>query len=68
MICGWVTLALASSPAHTQLMGHNFRGDYGVQSGSQPSPGFYVAPLYLRYDGDTQQDWAYTSPIWYTPW
>jgi hypothetical protein len=55
-ICGWVTLALASSPAHTQFMGHNFRGDYGVQSGSQPPPGFYLAPLYLRYDGDTLRD------------
>ena len=45
--------ALATpSTAAAQLLGHNTLGDFGLFSGSQPSPGFYLAPSYLRYDGD----------------
>ena len=31
--------------------GHNTKGDWGLQSGTQPPPGFYLVPLYYRYDG-----------------
>ena len=43
-------------PAHAQLNGSHTLGDFGVQSGSQPQPGFYAALFYLRYDTDTIKD------------
>ena len=49
--CG-LTLLLAV-PAEAQLNGSHTLGDFGVQSGSQPQPGFYAALFYLRYDTDT---------------
>jgi hypothetical protein len=49
--CG-LTLLLAV-PAQAQLNGSHTPGDFGVQSGSQPQPGFYAALFYLRYDADT---------------
>ena len=47
---------LVAVPAQAQLNGSHTPGDYGVQSGSQPSPGFYAALFYLRYDADTIKD------------
>lgn len=50
------TLAMAvllPAPSAAQLNGSHTPGDYGVQSGSQPAPGFYAALFYLRYDADT---------------
>jgi hypothetical protein len=45
---------LNAGPAHAQLSGHNTKGDFGLQSGSQAPPGFYVvAPMYYRYDADS---------------
>jgi hypothetical protein len=52
--CG-LTLLLAV-PALAQLNGSHTPGDFGVQSGSQPQPGFYAALFYLRYDADTIKD------------
>ena len=52
--CG-LTL-LAAVPAQAQLNGSHSLGDFGVQSGSQPQPGFYAALFYLRYDTDTIKD------------
>ena len=52
--CG-LTLLLAA-PAHAQLNGSHSLGDFGVQSGSQPQPGFYAALFYLQYDTDTIKD------------
>ena len=52
--CG-LTLLIAV-PAQAQLNGSHTLGDYGVQSGSQPQPGFYAALFYLRYDADTIKD------------
>jgi hypothetical protein len=47
-------LAMCAGEAHAQLMGHNQLGDFGLQAGTQPPPGFYlVAPLYSRYEADT---------------
>ena len=50
-----LTLLLAV-PAQAQLNGSHTLGDFGVQSGSQPQPGFYAALFYLRYDADTIKD------------
>ena len=52
--CG-LTLLIAA-PAQAQLNGSHTPGDFGVQSGSQPPPGFYAALFYLRYDADTIKD------------
>lgn len=50
-------LCLGPSPSFAQFNGHNTRGDYGLQSASQPDPGLYLlAPLYVRYDTDTLKD------------
>jgi hypothetical protein len=49
-------LALASSPVHAQFLGHNFRGDFGLQSASQAPPGWYLPVMYLRYNADTLRD------------
>ena len=54
MACG-LTLLLAM-PTQAQLNGSHTLGDFGVQSGSQPQPGFYAALFYLRYDTDTIKD------------
>ena len=50
LVCGLMLLAV---PAEAQLNGSHTPGDFGVQSGSQPQPGFYAALFYLRYDADT---------------
>jgi hypothetical protein len=40
-------LFFTANTAHAQLAGHNSRGDYGLQSGTQAPPGWYlVAPMY----------------------
>jgi len=52
----WLILGLTSNPAQAQFAGANFRGDFGLQSGSQPDPGWYATALYVRYDGDTVRD------------
>lgn len=44
---------LLPTTSSAQLNGSHTPGDYGVQSGSQPAPGFYAALFYLRYDADT---------------
>ncbi len=57
--CSWRilavgTLALVSlaGTARAQASGHNTLGDFGLQSGSQPEPGFYASGFYFRYDTD----------------
>jgi hypothetical protein len=49
---GW----LLSGAAHAQFLGHNFPGDFGVGSGTQPEPGNYLSVVYLGYDGDALRD------------
>jgi len=52
-LLGAVTILIAL-PAQAQLAGHNTKGDFGLQAGSQPPPGVYaIAPMYYRYDGDS---------------
>lgn len=53
LIMMFFSLILAS-PLFAGYGGHNMKGDYGLLSGSQPPPGFYVmAPMYYHYDADT---------------
>ncbi len=52
--CGLTLLPTVSVQA--QLNGSHSLGDFGVQAGSQPAPGFYAALFYLRYDTDTVKD------------
>jgi len=51
-MCVVVSL-LVPTPARAQYNGHNTKGDFGLMSGSQPPPGFYLAPIYVRYGADT---------------
>ncbi len=53
-----IALLVLCSPvaAHAQLNGHNSLGDFGLLSGSQPAPGFYLAAFYNRYDSDLLRD------------
>lgn len=53
-LCG-LTLLLAA-PARAQLNGSHLTGDFGVNAGSQPQPGFYAALFYVRYDTDEIKD------------
>jgi hypothetical protein len=52
--CG-LTL-LPAVPVQAQLNGTHTLGDFGVQAGSQPAPGFYAALFYFRVDTDTIKD------------
>jgi hypothetical protein len=47
---------LLAVPAQAQLNGSHSLGDFGVQSGTQPAPGFYAALFYYRYSTDTIKD------------
>ena len=53
-LCG--LMVVLARPADAQLNGSHSLGDFGVQSGSQPQPGFYTALFYFRYDTDTIKD------------
>jgi len=48
-----VAAILLPAAAAAQLNGHNFRGDFGLSSGSQPPPGWWISTFYARYDTDT---------------
>ncbi len=52
----FAALIFRAAPALAQLSGHNFTGDFGVQSGSQPAPGVYLALPFFRYDTNTIKD------------
>ena len=50
-------LFVSTSDSIAQFNGHNTRGDYGLQSASQPPPGWYlIAPMYVRYHADIFKD------------
>lgn len=50
-------LLLCSGYSFAQFNGFNSKGDFGLQSGTQPDPGCYlVAPMYLRYSADEFRD------------
>ena len=48
--------SLLPLPGYSQLAGHNTKGDYGLQSGTQAPPGFYVIPMYYNFTADTLRD------------
>ena len=51
------TLLCLAGPVQAQLSGHNSRGDFGLQSGTMPPPGWYlIAPMYYRYSADEFRD------------
>ncbi len=47
---------LPAVPVQAQLNGSHSLGDFGVQAGTQPAPGFYAALFYYRSDTDTIKD------------
>jgi hypothetical protein len=52
-----MTILLCVQPSSAGFSGHNTKGDFGLQSGSQPPPGLWlVAPMYYRYSGDSLKD------------
>ena len=51
-----VFLVFASDGALAGFAGHNTKGDFGLQSGTQPPPGLLIAPMYYRYSGNTLRD------------
>jgi hypothetical protein len=56
LFLGLASLALLPGVVLAQFNGHNLRGDYGLQSGSQPAPGWYGTLLYIDYNIDTLRD------------
>ena len=64
LCCG--LLGLTAPLAYGQYLGGNFAGDYGIQAATQASPGFYLAGVYIRYDGETLRD-AQGNPITLQP-
>jgi hypothetical protein len=47
---------LGPTEALGQLAGHNTRGDFGLQSGTQAPPGLYIVPMFYDYTADTLRD------------
>ena len=47
-----VLLGYADS-AVAQLQGHHAKGGWGLQSGTQVPEGFFIAPVYTRFDSET---------------
>ena len=42
IIVALFAVLLVPTPVFAQYQGHNFKGDFGVNSGSQPAPGVYL--------------------------
>ena len=47
---------VAPRPASAQYLGHNFKGDFGVNSGSQPTTGVYLHFPYGQWNADDIKD------------
>jgi hypothetical protein len=58
MVIGLLAAVLGTTPqqASAQFLGHNLPGDFGLQSGTQPDPGLYLALAYVNYESDTLRD------------
>jgi len=55
--CALLGLAtLLVTPVQAQFNGSHTLGDFGVQAGTQPPPGFYAAFFYYHYSADTFKD------------
>ena len=46
-------ILLVPPSAHAQFNGSHALGDFGVQSGTQPAPGFYASGFYYNYSTDS---------------
>jgi hypothetical protein len=53
---GLVACLAGPAPALAQYQGHNFRGDVGVNSGSQPPPGIFVSIPFGQWRVDSIKD------------
>lgn len=51
-----MTILLWVQSSSAGFSGHNTKGDFGLQSGSQPPPGLYLVPMFYRYSGDSLKD------------
>jgi hypothetical protein len=51
-----IGLFVLPRPASAQYAGNNFKGDFGVNSGSQPAPGFYVGIPFAQWNADEVKD------------
>jgi hypothetical protein len=54
--CCGMALTLTATQARAQFNGSNLKGDFGLQSGSQAPPGFYVSGMYVHYWGESLRD------------
>jgi len=52
----FVGVFAAPQRASAQYLGHNFHGDFGVNSGTQAAPGVYVAIPFARWNVDQLKD------------
>jgi hypothetical protein len=57
MVAGFVFVVISGNVL-AQYNGHNLRGDYGIFSGTQPGPGWYVGVLGMNYDVDSLRDFS----------
>ena len=49
----FLIIVMNADSANAGFAGHNTKGDFGLQAGSQPPPGVYaVLPMYYHYDGE----------------
>jgi hypothetical protein len=53
---GLLLALLLPLSGYAQLSGLNTKGDFGLLSGTQAPPGFYIVPLYYDYTSDTLRD------------
>jgi hypothetical protein len=51
-----VAVLLAPRTASAQYQGHNLKGDFGVNSGTQPGPGVYFLLPYNQWNADAIKD------------
>jgi hypothetical protein len=47
---------VVASPASAQYLPNNFHGDFGVNSGTQPGPGFYLGIPFAQWNVDHVKD------------
>ena len=51
-----IALLVGPNQSLAQFNSHNTRGDYGLQAATQPPPGWYLAPMYVRYHAGIFKD------------
>src|SRR4249919_402594 len=47
---------VVAAPASAQYLPNNFHGDFGVNSGTQPGPGFYLGIPFAQWNVDHIKD------------